>query len=465
MKTLLKILSIIFFAAATLFTSIYFVLLAINWNDQPPSKIAQEFATTFNNRAQVNEHDNAYVYLMGFSAAKTQNPKEWGMKRIAWSNTLINEIQEGFDGDPLEKGNNFRDQRSPGVRAFSDTCNNIGQKCLTALNTDVITLKEWITTEGWLYERYRSLLSHPSWLETTPFNVNVPLPEYADVFEGQKILLAHAWMFAGQGNVSGVRDLLNQDLRFWRNALASSDLLVSKMISVAALKRNFEWANIILKRLPIENIEQGAPPELYDPITLNELSMSRPLIGEWKYIDSMLKLIETDISGLIGATPGLEEKTVFSQIISKLSSPLYQPQDTSNQYAQLLKQVINTISVPLEQAPEALYDADKIQLESAAFPPSRFYNPIGDTLISIAIPAYVTYTKRVFDLEGARRALLLTITLRSQNIPSGQVQNHLHNTRFNNPYTGEPIHWDACDEAIVFTGLEEGERGQHSFLY
>lgn len=33
------------------------------------------------------------------------------------------------------------------------------------------------------------------------------------------------------------------------------------------------------------------------------------------------------------------------------------------------------------------------------------------------------------------------------------------------PYSGKPFGWDESANAIVFTGLERGERGRHAILY
>jgi hypothetical protein len=86
-------------------------------------------------------------------------------------------------------------------------------------------------------------------------------------------------------------------------------------------------------------------------------------------------------------------------------------------------------------------------------------------MFAVSAPDFTSYAVRVADLEGIRRTALLATELRNQHIPSDLVGQYLRDAQDRNPYNGEPFVWDDAADAIVFTGLESGERGQHSLLY
>jgi hypothetical protein len=55
--------------------------------------------------------------------------------------------------------------------------------------------------------------------------------------------------------------------------------------------------------------------------------------------------------------------------------------------------------------------------------------------------------------------------LRGQRVATGQLAQKLAKAPARNPYTGQSFVWDASAKAVVFTGLEKGERGRHALFY
>ena len=78
---------------------------------------------------------------------------------------------------------------------------------------------------------------------------------------------------------------------------------------------------------------------------------------------------------------------------------------------------------------------------------------------------YARYSERVVDIEGVRRAALLTSDLRSRGIGAAQVAAELPASTIRHPYTGELLGWDARKGVLTFTGLERLPRGLHEFLF
>ena len=470
-KKLLKALMWLALAIAGLIIAFYLVVLGINWRDQPPSEDALRLMKLSASRPLVADQDNAYVYLMGFTVEPAQDPRAWGLQRIAWAQEQLKKSPNAFIApkDLPGKDHDFKAQRPRELQALIETCNKaVDAKCLKALDSGQTTLAAWLASEQWLLERYRALLAHPAWSETLPFQINTPLPPYQNAAEGQKLLLAQAWQLAGQGNAAGVKKLLTEDIRFWRQNLAASDMLIGKMIATKALQRHFTWANLVLRRLPPALMAHGIPEQWLVPLSDAERSLLRSLAGELTASDSILKQTWENGATALGMIEA--NWTLNSSLFDPLLKPLLQRQASSNKYAEQFAASDAALQVPYAQYPAAVEHArvmgEKDRDDSLfTFFIKRLYNPVGELLFSIGSFDPIEYAVRVSDVEGLRRATLLTTELRSQGVTSGQLAQKLAEATARNPYTGQPFVWDDSAKAVVFTGLERGERGRHALLY
>lgn len=460
-KKLLKALMWLALAIAGLIIVLYLVVLGINWRDQPPSPASIRLMKLFADKAPVADQDNAYVYLMGFSVEPAQDPRARGMQRIAWAREQLENSRDAFNLPG--KDHDFKAQRPGELQALIKTCNTVDAPCLKALDSGEKTMVAWLASEQWLLARYRALLAHPAWSETLPFEVNTPLPPYQNAAEGQKLLLAQAWQLAGRGDADGVKKLLAEDSRFWRHKLVDADSLIAKMVAANALKRHFTWGNLALRRLPPALMAQGVPAQWMTPLSDAERAMLRVLAGEWTVWTSIFKQAKEkgSMALYMSDSPAMAER-----LFGPLLKPMLQVQDASNRQAERLMASEAMLQVPYAQYPAAIErvramwdkDADSLPLE-------RLYNPVGDILLAIGSDELSLYAVRVSDLEGLRRLTLVATELRSQGVSSGQLAQKLAEASARNPYTEEPFVWDDSTKALVFTGVEKGERGRHALVY
>jgi hypothetical protein len=75
------------------------------------------------------------------------------------------------------------------------------------------------------------------------------------------------------------------------------------------------------------------------------------------------------------------------------------------------------------------------------------------------------YALRVADLEGARRAAVLTVDLRLLKIPPELAGAMVALAASRDPYTGGPFAWTPEPAMVSFTGLERTNGTRHIFLY
>jgi len=400
----------------------YLALVAINWNDEPPSADAERLLAMQQDRPALADVDNGYVHLRDLSAGT------------------------GASAD-------YRAGRSEGIRALASACEE-ALACLAALDAHPHALAEWRDSERWLLDRYHNMLATKAWQEPLPDGPEMPLPGYQHAMDAQKLHLLDAWHHARAGDAAAVRDMLERDLVFWREVLASSDLLISKMVAGTATSRSLTLGNLALRELPAELMEAAVPPSWREPMTVPERSLARSLGGEWQWVAGALRGVH--VPGAPGAGTG-------GSAVDRLLRPLFQQQATLNVVAARMVRLGSVSELPYAELGTALE-----QLTELTGPPSpRFhpYNPLGRLIGAVGSGVgYADYMARAADLEGRRRAALLAATLRGEGVGNEAAATAVGAASLRNPYDDAPLEWDAAAGTVVFTGLEQGERGRHAVL-
>jgi hypothetical protein len=430
----------------------YIVLLLINGRDQPPSAAALRLQEEYRNRPPAPDADNAFVYVMGFGAPPDADPREAGARRIEWIRTIPADAEYPADGDPVPDDEPDMASRSLFGKKMTEECRRGSRECALVLEqSDDDSIRSWIASEQWLLDRYLTLVRHPAWFESVPYDEQAPLGSYSAVADGHKLLLSRAYVLAAENKTAEVRTLLENDARFWRQVLASSDILITKMIAVAALNRAYKMGNLAVRRLPAESQLAALPQGWTTPLTAAERSMRRCLVGEWNYATRHLERIKQSPS-FDEFNPANNDE-LLGYIAGRALMPLFKPQATSNLQAEML---IKTSAADQQISEELSSDSSLLGM---------LYNPAGHVLLAIAAPAYAQYPPRVTDVEGVRRAVVLAAELRARSVDAQNVSTELASSASRSPYTDEPFAWDDAEQAIVFIGMETGPRGRHAIKY
>jgi len=423
---------------------LYLAALAVNWRDREPSAVAERLTSQYRDRPLVADADNAYVYLLGFHAPRDRDPFEVGLSRVAWLRAA-GDAPPNPDDDPLH--DSFGAGNVPRLDELRTGCTGNQIDCVGMIDVSPAAFDDWMTSNGWWLERYRALLERPAWQEVVPVGSPAFFPTYGGVGAAQNVLLLQAGVLAGRGDAAQVKSLLAVDAHFWREVLRSSDVLVTKMIAVGALRRSFERGNLAIRKLPPASAADAVPDEWRSPFTDSELSLRRAIAGEWRYVDGMVRLTAPN-GGAFGR--------------------LYQSQDTRNRRAEYYSGAGDALDAPLQGYSAAVDRARAMaeQLREEGHPPHSLYNLLGRVLLAESGPAdFANYAARVADVEGVRRAALAATTLRIEGVQPADVPAALRATAPRNPYDGEPLLWDEARAAIVFRGLERGARREHRLYY
>ncbi|MGP9799582.1 hypothetical protein [Rheinheimera sp. NSM] len=341
MQLLLKLTKVLGLALAILLsvvTVIYILLLIINLQDETPSAAALTMQALQQPVADMNADNNGYLYFHQHAGSAEH---------------LVSE-----DFSLLMRQCDVSD-------------------CHAVLMAQP-QLAQLVEQHRALADFYQQVRSYSHWYEPIPVDTAEAMPSYQSLLHAQQLLLLQAWLAVQQQDMVTAQHVLKQDLHFWRSQLQRNNLLLSKMISTAAVKRHLRFATVLKQQIAPQQQAAMMPQSWLAPFTAEELSMLRAFSGEWVFGNNV---IQTVLQPAADAT----ESSATERLSLMLLKPLLLIQATSNERARML----------LAQA-----DGD-----IAPTPPwySWLYNPLGKLLNSLGTEQYIIYRQRSEELELLRQ--------------------------------------------------------------
>ena len=283
------------------------------------------------------------------------------------------------------------------------------------------------------------------------------------VLHAQRLHLLSLRQLAGQGKVAEVREGLIADVAYWRGAQLNAETLIAKMIAVAALRNHFFFSNLVLRRLPADQVMSAMPPDWQRPFSDQERSMLLVMGGELLFTKGILDY--TGRAGdLVDSATGNFERSTVGRWLDYLVKPMFQVQDTANGFADQHLRFCEQFAVPMSQYPEAkraLEEYARTHLQSFSI-----YNPTGDYILRADDgTTYLSYAYRTANPEGMRRAALLVAQLRARGVTVAAAAGEVANAELRDPYSGAAFEWDADRASVIFRGREDSQWGRHEFFY
>lgn len=418
--------------------------IGINLNDQPPSAAAIEFQQAWDNRGLVNERDNGYLYMLGFDATTELDPQVVGTERALWikEKTRLNVIGSSeFPGKKVD----FEKHLPKKITQVMNDCVEVNEKCIAAINTAKAEINSWSGTDSLLLKRYLRLIAYSAWREEVG-TVNLPFINYIGPIKAQRLLFLNTFAIQ-QSSSLNIQKMLDDDLRFWRTVLREADMLITKMIAIAAIKNNFLWTNQLLLDSYNKSIPMPIPQVIQQPFISAELSLQRSLIGEWVFGNSSALQLDE------------HAETQAERYATKF---LLKKQDSSNRLAERLNSLVHQLDVPVTEFESVWLAQQQKRPQNTMTPAALYYllhpyNPVGQILVDVASPAYESYFASVKDLEAFRLGLLSAIEKRHN--PSGQK------LKMRSPYTNKPFVVDEAQRSITVTGYGSGRNAQQVYFY
>jgi hypothetical protein len=327
------------FAGVLLISMTFYLLLwAINFHDEAPSVAVHKMQVLQHAPADITADNNGYIFLRQHTAAQPQRASE-PFRQL---------IQQCKQAD-----------------------------CATVLSDAAPQLTSLITEHKPLLAFYQRLRGFSHWYEPTLTDVMTDTPAYSGLLDAQQLFLLQAWLSAQQQDMTQVREILQQDLQYWRAVLPKNNSLRSKMISEAAIKTHFTFATLIQRQFEPQLQAQMIPQVWLHPFTEAELNLMQVASGEWALGRGLL---EQAFAQPYQATQSLPERIGLTLLL-----PLLLPQATLNDNAQQL------LSAAKGEA-----SADRPWY-------SWLYNPIGKILNQNSNEYFAYYRQRLLALEPLRQ--------------------------------------------------------------
>ncbi len=475
-RILLQLIAWIFGAVGVLLGGFYVVLLIVNWGDAEPISEAGVLAAMVPDSADLQSVDNGWPLALGFAAPQEVDASVAGRERLDWLLRLREEPQRALsERDPLaarvQEPVAGSAAASDVARVFDALCwraESPDDVCLQGLSGRDADIEVWLDEMQWLVDRYEDLLAHREWIEPAGTTRLSPWTVVGPLTAGQRIWMVRAWSAAADGDVALVRQLLNEELAFWRRMLANSATMTGRRLVAERLIDHFRLGAIVLKRLPDGLAAEAIPPLWRAPLTAEELDMRRAMVSEWLEAIAWVEQLARGADPASGAQSA-QARGFGERVGASLFRPLVKVQDFANRYALELAQLHSLLNVPVEAYPDAVELAGDYRINAWSGGVHRvLYNPGGRSVLAILDPvvqALARHAAYAADVEGIRRATLLASEMRSAGITDGRGAVLLGPAELYDPYTGAPFLFEQATGALVFEGLARTSRRGYRIWY
>ena len=388
---------------ALLFLLIAFVFF-INREDKPPSESVIKLQRIAAASTPVKDRDNAFVYVMGFSASDNADVMTEGAARV----------------EQMRKS-----METPGP-----------------IDVAEIRVQEQLQREpAKLIERYERLLEFKQWQEIRQGDQRPLIAAFGRVFEAQRQMYLKALSLETNEDAADCKRMLEKDYRFWRMILAESASVNVKMIAARGIELHFVMGNLVVRRFPPAQTMVAIPEGWREPFSSRERSLAKMMANEWIFYD-----LRPDDE---------RSKNLVSMLFGSF---LYQPQATSNANADRMLRVVGLYDRDYAAIPQAAATfLATYGTEKKAAADIGVYNPVGRILLNMeGMDAYTRYGFRVANLEGMRRVALLASQLRSSGAKGNDVAEGVRTSDLRDPYDGKEFAWDPGQGAFLFSRTLEG---------
>jgi hypothetical protein len=422
-------------AALVLAALVAFALIInISWFDEPLHADLERLKTP----EPVSMEDNAYPLIYGFPAADGKDPRAAGIAivealraryRAGLPLTLANEEMHGILGGA--------DEDDAWRASFSSfACNSrFSLDCADQLIADVERSDADTPRLRLLLERYQEILAAPRFEENQEIDEATPVPAYALAMSVARIRLAKSY---ARDATPAFLGKVAQEVVFWKKMLRDGETLIAKMVALAGIRNDMAFLSTLLRERELDDTDLEALRQSATLLTSDERDTGETFSAELRGA----LLSEKSLAAIPGTT-------------TWLTRLLYQRRATLNEY---YFSIIAPLRLRASLSAEEFYRQrayERLSYNLRAFPPPLFN--LGGKLLLKRIATSINfqdYISRVHDLDGRIALVALQAEIASQ--PERGVEAIVAASRYRNPYTDQPMDYDAKTQTIGFDCLGLG---------
>lgn len=407
--------------------------------------------------------DNMYYAIMGFNASADRDAHQVGTQILAgfaeWQTKHASAKPDspGFDfaallgNAPLKRPDNF-----------ASPCRPESTGCLADIERRAAELDAEITRNTAWLARYRALRAYPAYSELVVISTQMPLPQWTTILHASDLVDAEiAKKMAAAATRQSALDELAAEVRFYERLGTNADLLITRMVAAAALERKYRLASELLARYPgVVKTHAESLGDITRPLPSQWARLQKVADGEFRWLASAHQDISRDIGRQM--TLGMGDPPVALRALESVHGfNAYRPQATLNALARQSRRIGSFYSAP---ARDIVQGRAEFEQDSGEFnlwaPRNLLYNPIGKVLLHYGRTSWGEYALRLHDVDGLSRLLFLqrlAIEAGFKADASPEILTPLlkFDSRLFDPYTQQPMEWEAAEGALRFTGRSE----------
>jgi hypothetical protein len=416
------------------------IALICSWFLQPDEALLPEAQQLLTSKTTVPDAKNMYFALWGFDSAPEFDSHAVGMEIVAAHS------KSTVAGEKYHLGEAFRPfDRKIRCDAKTPNCVVAFRKGAEQLNAEADALRPYMV-------RYRKLRTYPQFAETMPMTPTAPIPAWKYVLQISRLVDAKiAQDMADPKLRAAALEELAAEHVLWRRIAADADILITKMISVSALRQKIQLSAELLAMYPeIARQNRNLVASITTPLSPEVAGIAHVLDGEARYFDSLSGYLQT---GLFSPATEPGKSDLVPRALFLVGA--YKPNATMNTHFSNLREAGKFFSqsprIVVEQ--ESVHPSQGIEITRYA-PATYFYNPVGKLITKIGFDSQFLrdYAYRMFDLVGYSRLLELQRQIIVTETRRKDIAQFLAaaGVALADPYTEKPMTWNAATGEISF---------------
>lgn len=432
-------------------------LIAANWNDDALTEAAQR-ALQYTPPTEQALEGNGYLILMGLDAPTggdaIGDAMALGRQRLAreierrrWVEAH-GDRQEGMPlSIPAENaGNEVLPDRLRCPVGEAD--------CFAWFVKHGDEVQTLAKTHQALLQRVAGAASAPQFDNPSPFYLQAELPPYGRLVRAHELWLAQAALAWVHAQPQQAMDIARQATQLRSRLASHSNSLIASMIALAMQHRELRWLSNASARGELQTLPEISK-EIEELLSMPTKSLGSAMYGEIQFVASGFYLYKTiDLF----ASPWGDPSVWWQRAFNKATNWAYLPQQTLNLMLSQLQKVQAISGIPAQQQSAAFSKLTQQLVDNEACLPWKSLRNIAGTCLAVSTaPSYQSYFQRVADIDGYRRLVLLQHRAAVENVAPADMPAWLAQSpqALRNPYTLEPMQWDAATRSLVFEGREK----------
>ncbi|MGH8850586.1 MAG: hypothetical protein ACREYD_06300 [Casimicrobiaceae bacterium] len=426
------------------------VVLAILVNLRDPEISLQARAMSRFDLPAVPEAGNAYVALLGLSAAPDADPLAEGARLVA-------ERDDATGRDPFARERAPRQEREgddieDGRIAFNGdrdlACDIFDEPCLPFAKARAAAISALLTNNKLLIERYLQARQMPVFAATVIANTRRANLERSNLVLVHALLLTQAALDAQQGSAGDACRFLRDDGAFWRRAMSGGATLGDKLSAFNAFSEDLRLGSEIIAS---EGFDAGACAPainaLLAPLTAEESSLANAF--RTAFVPTLRMLASWPDPSISVEPESWPDRYLKETPIYEL---FYRRNASINRSARIHAGLAALATVPTRAFGAARDSFLADVSDVTAIGPGWLYNPLGKSLLGRHIALDVDYVAHAHGVAAYVALVRAQLALRLAGASPAQVPRFLEHAAVAtmNPFDGRPFHWDAARRTLSF---------------